>query len=171
MKTLAGILAGMSTAGLLTGCAIRAALPPAEKPVRWVLVEKRLADVIPEGRVGDGRADPEAFLLTLVPLARDDVRWEIEVDPHDYYVEVLEITPSGEAAPGESVTATVRVARARKGDVYRLRARASRPDVEILGPRERVVREDAPALFRFTSRSSGRGGIAVEAERVEDPGR
>ncbi|HVR86766.1 MAG TPA: hypothetical protein VMU54_20755 [Planctomycetota bacterium] len=170
MKTRSTLLVGIAGAALLSGCAVPTALPPAEKPVRWILVEKRLADVIPDGRVGDGRADPEALLLTLVPLGPEDVRWQVLVDPADYFVEVLEITPSGETAPGETVTAKVRVARARKGEVYRLVARASRPDVEILGSSERVVREDAPALFRFTSRSTGRGGIAIGVERAQERG-
>jgi hypothetical protein len=134
------------------------------------MVEKRLAELLPEGQVGDGRADPEARLLALEPLPADLLGGQVGVDPRDYFAELLKLTPSGDAAPGETVTAEVRVARARKGEVYRLTARASRADVEILGAREQVVREDAPAVFRFTRRSSGRGGIALGVERVASLG-
>jgi len=169
--SLARICSGSLVAAVLSGCAVPSAPPQNRRPIRWIMVEKRLGDLLPEGLVGDGRADLESALLALEPLDAEDVSWEVQVDPHDYGVEVLEILPSPRAAPGETVTATVRVGRARTGELYRLIARAMRGDVELLGPSENTVQGSAPASFRFTSSSLGRGGIAIDVQRVEAPGR
>lgn len=130
------------------------------------MVEKRVGEIVPEGRRGQGQLDPQAVVLTLQPLYAEDVNWEVVVDPHDYYVEILEITPSRQASPGETVSARVRVGHARENEVYRLVARTSQPDVEIVGERECTVRGSSPASFRFTSLSAGRGGIAIGVERL-----
>ncbi len=151
----------------LFGCAVPQESGPKRTPVRWIMVEKRVGELVPEGRTGDGQVDPQAVVLTLQPLYSEDVNWEVVVDPHDYFVEILEITPSTQASPGETVSAKVRVGRARQDEVYRLIARASQADVEILGERERIVRGSAPVSFRFTSVSAGRGGIAIGVEKVE----
>ncbi|HLY75918.1 MAG TPA: hypothetical protein VKU80_17495, partial [Planctomycetota bacterium] len=113
----------------------------------------------------------ESPLLALEPLDAEDVSWQVQVDPHDYVVELLGIAPSGRAAPGERVTATVRVGRARSEERYRLIARPSRGDVQLLGPWEQTVQGSTPASFTFTSTSTGRGGIAVDVQRVQEPGR
>ena len=47
----------------------------------------------------------------------------------------------------------------------------SRPDVQILGASEQIVHGCTPALFRFTSISTGPGGIAVGVEKVESQDR
>ena len=136
-------------------------------PVRWIVVEKRVDEVIPEGRLGDGQVDPGAIVLTMQPLYAEDLEWKVVVEPRDYFVEVLEISPRAQASPGEIVTAKVHVARARSEDRYRLVAKASRPDVQLLGTAEQIVQGGAPVLFRFTSISSGPGGIAVGVERLD----
>ncbi len=163
----------LGTAALLLGlsaCAIPAPAPAQRKPVRWIMVEKPVGDVVPRGQNGDGQVDPQSMIVTLQPLYSEDVNWEVVVDPHDYYVEILEITPRGQASPGETVSAKVRVGRAREGEMYRLTARASRSDVEIVGALEMMVRGGTPACFRFTSLAPGRGGIAIGVEKVDSRG-
>jgi hypothetical protein len=136
-------------------------------PVRWIVVEKSVGEVIPDGRVGDGQVDPSAIVLTMQPLYPEDLAWQVVVDLNDYFVEVLEISPRTQASPGETVTAKVHVARAKPDEVYRLVAKASRPDVQLIGASEQIVHGGAPALFRFTSLSSGPGGIALGVEKLE----
>jgi hypothetical protein len=135
--------------------------------VRWIVVEKRVGEVVNEGRVGDGQVDPLAVILTMQPLYAEDVAWEVVIDPHDYFVEILEITPSTQAAPGETVSAKVRVGHARPNDLYRITVRASKAGVEIQGPSQCIVRGSTPAAFRFTSVEAGRAGITVGVEKVE----
>ena len=151
---------------LLAGCAPVPDRKPEKSPVRWIVVEKQMGEVLPGGRVGDGQVDPRARVLTMQPLYREDFQWEVVVDPHDYFVEVLEISPGLSANPGEIVTAKVRVARARAGEVYRLTAIASRSDVRIVGTPEQVVLANTPAFFRFTSATIGVGGISVGVDRI-----
>lgn len=161
------------TAALLLGlsaCALPAPAPSPRKPVRWIMVEKAVGDVVPHGQNGDGQVDPQSMIVTLQPLYSEDVNWEVVVDPHDFYVEILEITPHGQASPGETVSAKVRVGRAREGEVYRLTARASRSDVQIISDRDIIVRGGAPVSFRFTSLAPGRGGIAIGVEKVAPSG-
>ena len=162
---LALAIAGAGAA--LGGCIPSLPQAPERTPVRWIVVEKRMGDVVQDGRVGDGQVDPEAIVLTMQPLYAEDLEWQVVVDPHDYFVEVLEITPHAQATPGETVTAKVHVARARAEDVYRLVAKASRPDVQFIGVSEQIVHGGAPVCFRFTSISSGPGGIAVGVEKIE----
>ena len=164
LPALAAVLPG------LAACAALAPEVPERIPVRWIMVEKPVGDVVPNGQNGDGQVDPQTMIITLQPLYSEDVNWEVVVDPHDFYVEILEITPRGPASPGETVNAKVRVARAREGDLYRLTARASRSDVQIVGGSEMTVRGGAPASFRFTSVTPGRGGIAIGVEKVDPRG-
>lgn len=160
------LILGMAIVSL-SGCSPTLVRGPERSPVRWIVVEKRVGDVTPGGWVGDGQVDPQAVVLTMQPLYREDLEWEVVVDPHDYFVEVLEIVPGSQASPGETVTAKVRVGKAKPGDVYRLMAKASRADVQILGASEHIVHGCTPASFRFTSLSTGSGGIAVGVERLE----
>ena len=148
------------------GCMSSASLVPERVPVRWVVVEKPVGDILPQGKSGDGRVDPGARLLSLHPLYREDLQWEVVVDPRDYFVEVLEILPGASANPGEVVSAKVRVGGAKAEELYRLTATGSRPDVQILGDQEQFVRGIAPAVFRFTSSSPGAAGISVGVERL-----
>ncbi|HLY10447.1 MAG TPA: hypothetical protein VKW04_14185 [Planctomycetota bacterium] len=150
---------------LLIGCAAIAPAPR-EAPIRWIVVEKRSEQLFPPGTLGDGMIDPGARVLALEPLYREDLEWEVVVEAHDYFVDVLDLSPGTRARPGEVVTARVRVGRAQKGDLYRLTAVASRPQVQVLGLTEQLVREGTTAIFRFTSSSPGAGGIAVSVERV-----
>ena len=103
------------------------------------------------------------------PLYPEDLGWTAEVESRGYFVEVLEVTPPGLVAPGEVVTARLRVGNARPGVIYRLVARPSTPDVRIVGEAEITVRGPEVAVFRFTSLSGGRGGIEVGVERVPTP--
>jgi hypothetical protein len=131
------------------------------------VVEKRVGEIVPDGRTGDGQMDPQSIVLTMQPLYSEDVHWEVVVDPHDYFVDILEISPGPSAAPGETVSVKVRVGKARKDDVYRLIARPSSTDVVIQGAAEHIVHGSTPAVFRFTSTAGGRAGIAVGVEKVE----
>jgi len=149
------------------GCAPQIVAPPGRKPVRWIVVEKKIGDLAPDGRSGDGQVDPRAAMLTMQPLYAEDVNWEVVVDPHDFFVEVVDISPNAQATPGETVTARVRVGKARSNESYLLTARASSHDVELIGASELVVRGNAVAMFRFTSLTAGRGGIAVGVERLD----
>lgn len=162
LKTVMAIL--IATAA---GCAPPSVAPPGRRPVRWIVVEKQIGDLAPEGRSGDGQVDPRAPMLTMQPLFAEDVNWEVVVDPHDFFVEVLDIRPSAQASPGETVTARVRVGKARSNETYLLTARASNHNVEVIGASEMVVRGGAIALFRFTSATAGRGGIAIAVERID----
>jgi len=164
------LILGMAAASLW-GCSSPPPRNPERSPVRWIVVEKRVGEVSPGGWVGDGQVDPQAVVLTMQPLYREDLEWEVVVEPHDYFVEVLEIAPGAQATPGETVTAKVRVGKARPGDVYRLSAKASRAEVQIVGATEQIVHGSTPALFRFTSISTGPGGIAVGVEKVESQDR
>ena len=152
----------------LLACSIPTPAAPERRPVRWIMVEKPVGEVVPNGQNGDGQVDPRSMIVTLQPLYSEDVNWEVVVDPHDFYVEILEISPKGPAAPGETVSAKVRVAHARAGDLYRLTAKSSKDDVQILGERQQLVRGGTPAAFRFTSLGPGRAGISVGVEKVSD---
>lgn len=135
------------------------------EPVRWILVERRYADVAPR-QPGDGIVNPDATVLAFHPLYAEDLTWDIVVEPEDHFVELVSFSPPGPAAPGEIVSATVRVGKAKAGQVYRLSAKASQADVRILGEVQAVVQGGESAIFRFTSRVSGRAGIAVGVERI-----
>jgi hypothetical protein len=136
------------------------------EPARWVLVERRYADVVQTTTNGDGRVNPDAVVLTFQPLYPEDLNWDVVVDPEDQFVEVVGFTPEGHARPGEIVSATVRVGKAKIGQLYRLSAKPSQTDVRILGEAQTVVRGNETAVFRFTSCTSGRAGIAVGVERI-----
>jgi hypothetical protein len=133
--------------------------------VRWLLVERRYADVAPSAS-GDGQVNPDAMVLAFQPLYAEDLTWEAAVDVEEHYVEVVGFSPAGAAQPGEVVTATVRVGKAKAGQLYRLSAKASQADVRILGESQAVVKGSDIAVFRFTSCASGRAGIAVGVETI-----
>jgi hypothetical protein len=164
------LLPAAAALAALSACAAAPLEASPRTPVRWIMVEKPVGDVVPSGQNGDGQVDPRSVIVTLQPLYAEDLNWEVTVDPHDYFVEILEITPKAQAAPGETVIARVRVGHARPGELYRLTARASRTGVEILGGKECIVRGGAPAAFRFTSLEPGRAGITVGVERLEPRG-
>jgi hypothetical protein len=151
---------------LAGGCALppESEGPPRE-PVRWLLVERRYGDVAPVTS-GDGTINPDAMVLAFQPLYPEDLAWDVVVDPEEEFVEVVGFTPSGPARPGELVSATVRVGKAKAGELYRLSAKALQPDVRILGDAQVVVKGSDPAVFRYTSCASGRAGIAVGVERI-----
>lgn len=171
LKERARILSLVLAALGLWGCSPSLLRSPERTPVRWIVVEKRVGEIRAGGPVGDGQVDPMAVVLTMQPLYREDLEWEIVVDPHDYFVEVLEIIPKSQAAPGETVNAKVRVGHSRPNDRYRITARVSQSGVEILGEAECIVRGSSPATFRFTSLVPGRAGIAVGVEKLEGDGR
>jgi len=152
---------------VLLGCTVPRESASPRKPVRWIVVEKRMGELVPEGRVGDGQVDPQAIVLTMQPLYSEDIAWDVVVEPHDYFVEILEISPNRQASPGETVSTTVRVGHARQNEHYRLTARASQTGVKILGDAQVIVQGATPAAFRFTSLESGRAGIAVGVEKIE----
>lgn len=139
--------------------------PAPREPVRWLLVERKYGEVAPTAS-GDGRVNPDAVVLAFQPLYPEDLAWEVSVDVEEHYVEVVGFSPAGAAQPGEVVTATVRVGKAKAGQLYRLSAKASQPDVRILGDLQAVVKGSDTAVFRFTSCASGRAGIAVGVERI-----
>ena len=162
--------ATLTLGGLLPLLALGCALPPEgegrpREPVRWLLVERRYADVAPTAS-GDGTINPDAMVLAFQPLYPEDLAWDAVVDPEEEFVEVVGFTPSGPARPGEVVSATVRVGKAKAGVLYRLSAKATRPEVRILGDAQVVVKGSDPAVFRFTSGASGRAGIAVGVDRI-----
>lgn len=138
------------------------------EPVRWILVERRYGDVA-RGASGDGTVNPEAPVLAFQPLYPEDVVWDVVVDPAEHFVELISFSPAGTAAPGEVVSATVRVGKARANHRYRLSARPSQIGVKILGSAESIVIGESLVVFRFTSCVSGRAGIAVAAERLPMP--
>lgn len=137
------------------------------EPVRWILVEKRYGDLPPAEKSQDGRVNPEAIVLAFQPLYPEDLKWEVVLDPQDQFVEVVGFSPAGPARPGEVVSATVRVGKAKAGQLYRLSAKASQADVRILGEVQTTVKGNETAVFRFTSCASGRAGITVRVERIE----
>jgi hypothetical protein len=135
------------------------------EPVRWLLVERRYADVAGAAS-GDGKVNPDAVVLAFQPLYSEDLAWEAAVDVEEHYVEVVGFSPASAAQPGEVIAATVRVGKAKVGQLYRLSAKASQPDVRILGESQVFVKGIESAVFRFTSYASGRAGIAVGVERI-----
>src|SRR6185295_16988199 len=98
----------LGAAAVLTGlsaCTVRAPATRERTPVRWIMVEKPIGEVVPNGQNGQGQVDPRSAIVTLQPLYSEDVNWEVVVEPHDFYVEIIDITPRGQASPGETVTA------------------------------------------------------------------
>lgn len=145
----------------LAACRVSPAGPPPREPIRWVVVEKRVGDLAEARAIAGGDFAPEVRILALEPLFPEDLGWTAEVEGRGTFVEILEVTPPGLVAPGEVVTARVRVGNARPGVAYRLVARPSTPDVQIMGEAEIRVRGPEVVVFRFTSLSGGRGGIEV----------
>jgi hypothetical protein len=154
---------------VLSGCSMSSPPPTPRQPARWVVVEARTVE-LPTGALepGNSALDPGARMLTFQPLYREDVEWEIILDPRDYYVEKVTVSPSTWAMPGETVRATVRVGNANPRDRYRLTARPRGEEVRILGASEVCVRGTETAIFCFTSLMAGRGGIEVTVERRVD---
>ncbi len=138
----------------------------AREPVRWLLVERRYADVAQTTATDDGRVNPDAIVLAFQPLYPEDLSWDVVVEPEEQFVEVVGYAPVGAVRPGEVVSATVRVGKAKGEQFYRLSAKASQADVRILGADQVIVRGSEAAVFRFTSCTSGRAGIAVGVERI-----
>lgn len=140
------------------------------EPVRWILVERRYGDVASPSDTGDGRVNPDATVLAFQPLYPEDLTWEVVVSPEEHFVELVSFSPSGPATPGEIVSATVRVGKAKAGQAYRLTAKPSQVDIKILGVTQAVVTGQDTAVFQFTSCASGRAGIAIAVERVRTEG-
>lgn len=136
-------------------------------PMRWIVVEKRFGELVKDGIVGDGQVDPNAMVLAMEPLYAEDARWEVHVEARDYFVELLEILPGRTVAPGETVTVRVRVGNACPEGSYCLSAAPTSPDVRLIGMSREIVHGKGDAVFRFTSLTGGRCGIAVRAERSD----
>lgn len=136
------------------------------EPVRWILVERRYGDVARRGDTGDGTINPEATVLALQPLYPEDLTWEVVVSPEEHFVELVNYSPAGPATPGEIVSATVRVGKAKSGQLYRLLAKPSHSDVRVLGDTQAVVKGEETTVFRFTNCTSGRAGIVIGVERI-----
>ena len=168
MITRSLALATSVIAVLLAGCSPRIAAVADRKPVRWIVVEKKVGDLTSDGSSRDDRLDVSVPILTMEPLYSEDLNWEVVVDPNDFYVEVLEIFPNGQVSTGETITAKVRVARARESEVYLLSARPSRENMKLIGPAQAIVRGGTVATFQFTSLTPGRGGIQVTAEKARE---
>jgi len=154
--------------GCLLPLLVQACVSPApagsdspREPVRWVLVERRYGDLAESPPSGDGRVNPDAVVLAFLPLYAEDLEWDVAIDPEEHYAQVVGWTPPGPARPGEIVTATVRVGKAKARERYLLTATPSQPEVRILGESQAIVRGSENAVFRFTSGTSGRAGIAV----------
>lgn len=145
--------------------------PRVREPVRWIVVEKRAGELAKEGALVDRPLEESSTLLAMQPLYPEDLNWVVKVEAQDFFVELLEITPAGTAAPGERVSARVRVGNAQKEATYRLVARPSSGDVRLLGAPEVLVRGPSPTTFSFTSLAPGAGGIAIAIERLNTPGR
>jgi len=156
--------------GALLGCAVPQETT-VQEPVRWIVVEKRAGDLMKEGVLVDRPLDESATLLAMQPLYLEDLSWLVKVEAHDFFVELLEIVPGRTAAPGERVTARVRVGNAHKDATYRLAATPSNGAVRLLSRQDVVVRGPVTATFEFTSLIPGPAGIAVTVEKLEGEGR
>jgi hypothetical protein len=93
-------------------------------------------------------------------------KWDVLVEAQEQFVELVCFSPQIGAAPGEIVSAMVRVGKAKPTERYRLSANVSKADVRILGEAQAFVRGSETAIFRFTNSTSGRAGISVEVERI-----
>jgi hypothetical protein len=91
----------------------------------------------------------------------------VKVEAHDFFVELLEIVPGRTAAPGERVTAKVRVGNARKDTTYRLSAMPSNDAVRILSHQEVIVRGSMTATYEFSSLVPGVAGIGITVDKLE----
>jgi hypothetical protein len=91
--------------------------------------------------------------------------WDVVISPEEQFVELLSVEPSGAVAPGEVVTATVRVGKAKADQRYRLSISATEQPVQIVGAAQALVTGVESARFSFTSSKAGRSGIAVAVER------
>jgi len=135
-------------------------------PLRWQLVERRYRDLADAGAAGDGRVDPDAFVLAFEPLYPEDLADAGRPGPR-LSVEILDIFPDREAGVGQPISATVRVANAAPLARYRLRVEAIDPRVRIFGERQKTVKGPETATFRFTSSTLGKRGITVDVEEVD----
>lgn len=156
-------------AGLFQGCV---SPDPGEgvthrEPVRWLLVERPYGELAVGQKSEDGGINPHAMVLSFQPLYPEDLKWDVIVEAQDHFVELVSFMPQNAAAPGEVVSAIVRVGKAKPADLYRLSAKVSQADVRIIGEAQAIVKGSEPAVFRFTSCASGRGGIAVVVERID----
>jgi hypothetical protein len=155
-----------------TGCVFKSSGPisPASEPeqIRWIVVERAVRDLAPDASWVEGQVDPGAVVLTMVPVREEVTAWTPRIHAPDYFVELLGITPEGPSSPGEVVSATVRVGRAKPGLRYLLQAVSSQPYVKIIGRDHAVVSGEECATFKFTSRSSGKGGIEVKVRPVQE---
>lgn len=167
MRTFGSLFAAVWTLGL-QACAPRAIEDGAgsREPVRWILVERQYGDLEVPPHGGDGAINPEAVVLAFQPLYPEDLTWEVVVSPDEHFVELVQVSPSSAVAPGEVVTVTVRVGRAKADQRYRLSISATEPTVQILGTPQALVRGVEPMRFSFTSSKAGRSGIAVAVERL-----
>lgn len=153
----------------LQACVVRRPeeIGAAKEPVRWILVERRYGDIGSPTADGDGRVNPDAMVLAFQPLYPEDMTWEVVISPEEHHVELVGFSPTGPAAPGEIVSATVRVGRSKVGQVYRLVAKPSQHGVSILGDSQALVTGQETSVFRFTSSISGKAGISVGVHTVE----
>jgi hypothetical protein len=158
-RTLWLALGGATALLPLPGCESAPMAEPVRARVRWVMVERRAEELFPPS----AGIDPRSVWLRMEPVGGEDSRWEVAVETQGLPIELVELLPGHDVAPGEAVTARVRIPRAASGGWYRLTARPSRQKVRILGPSEVRVRGDGLADFRFTHLESGRAGITIEA--------
>src|SRR5262247_3374212 len=117
-------------------------------PLRWQLVERRYRDLSDANTAGDGRVDPDAFVLAFEPVYPEDLVDPSRPIPARLSVEIVELFPDPEAGVGQPISATVRVANAAPLARYRLRVEALDPRVRILGERQRTVKGPETATFR-----------------------
>src|SRR5262245_33224758 len=96
-------------------------------PLRWQLVERRYSDLADAGVSGDGRVDPDAFVLALEPVYPEEL--SDTSGSARLSVEILELFPEREAGVGQPISAIVRVANSAPDARYRLRVEALDPRV------------------------------------------
>lgn len=157
-------LLGLGAVVGTVGCAMAPGSPPKE-PIRWIVVEKKAGELAEEGALGGAVLEPGAVLLVMEPVYGED--WRVTVKAHDHFVELVEVSPSGTAAPGETVTAKVRVAGGSPKNRYRLMATPTRQDVRVFDQSEHLVTAGVVVAFRFTSLTGGKSGIEVTVERLD----
>ena len=144
---------------------------PPRKPVKWILVERPIADL--EGILEKtDRLTSSSTLLTFEPVYDDEpTSTKISastpvIDSSPLGVEIISLTPRHIARPGQVVTAVVRVADAQVEGVYQVTVTPSQDGVRIIGDSNQRVKGANTATFQFTRTTVGTGGISIGLEQV-----
>ncbi len=151
------------TAFGLASCTAASA-PPARAIIGWRLVERPARELTDRGLGGDATLDPNSPVMVFEPVYEDELPVVTRSGGRTgRTVEARVTTDPSRPAPGEVVTATVRVTHPGEGVRYEITAEPTRDGISILGSSTVIVSAGEPGVIRFTSRCQGAGGVVIRA--------